>query len=41
MLVPNVNIVVVAAHEIGSSLPRGQNKPDKLHSSYFEKERGK
>lgn len=40
MLVPDVSTVVVA-HKIGCNLPRGQNKPDKLHSSYFQKERGK
>lgn len=30
MLVPDVNTVVIA-HKISYNLPRGQNKPDKLH----------
>lgn len=34
MLVPDVNVVVIA-HKIGYNLPRGQNKPDKLHNSYL------
>lgn len=39
MLVPDVNIVV--EHKIGCNSPRSQNKPNKLHSSYFQKERRK
>lgn len=38
MLVPDVNVVVIA-HKIVYNLPRGQNKPDKLHNSYLQKER--